>query len=92
MVIVWALLTVGGWAATPWLGEPSATDGPGPGPSPASSTPGGTREPGPQPEGPCATPAPSRPSSADPSPLAEVPNAYRDEYAVQVLCDYAVFG
>ncbi|MFC8231338.1 hypothetical protein [Streptomyces sp. NPDC057287] len=90
VVIGWVLLVAGGWAVTLWLGEPSATAGPGP--SPASSAPGDPREPGPQPESSCPTSAPSPPESADPSPLAKVPDAYRDGYAVQVLCDYAVSG
>ncbi|MEV8230898.1 hypothetical protein AB0P41_33475 [Streptomyces sp. NPDC079167] len=58
VVIGWALLVAGGWAATLWLGEPSATAGPGPGPAPASSgVSAGNPEPGPQPEsGGCETP------------------------------------
>jgi hypothetical protein len=89
-VIGWALLVAGGWAATLWLGEPSATAGPGP--VPVSSAPGDNPGPGPQPEGSCATPrAASSPSaSADPSLPAKVPDTYRKDYAVQVLCAYLI--
>ncbi|WLQ64546.1 MULTISPECIES: hypothetical protein [Streptomyces] len=70
VVIAWALLVAGGWAATLWLGEPSATAGPDP--APAAGVPADNPEPGPQPEGSCprATPAPSPSAVAS---LAKVP-------------------
>ncbi|MFE4455509.1 hypothetical protein [Streptomyces sp. NPDC056796] len=78
VVAGWVLLAVGGWAATLWLGEPSATAGPRPAPAA-----GDGRAPGPQPEGgPCTAPA------ADPGSTAEllekVPEGYADGHAVQV--------
>ncbi|WP_124274357.1 hypothetical protein [Streptomyces sp. ADI93-02] len=79
VVIGWALLVAGGWAVTLWLGEPSATAGPGP--SPAAGVRDEKPAPGPQPEGSCPTP------SAAPS-LKDVPDDYADGYVVQVLCDY----
>ncbi|MFJ8883218.1 hypothetical protein ACIRJR_07380 [Streptomyces sp. NPDC102402] len=89
VVIGWALLVAGGWAATLWLGEPSATAGPGP--SPASSAPGDTREPGPQPEGSC----PERWSAPTPSAVAapslkDVPHEYAEGRAELVICSYSV--
>ncbi|MFD5872455.1 hypothetical protein [Streptomyces sp. NPDC060322] len=89
VVIGWLLLVAGGWAATLWLGEPSATAGPSS--SPASRAPGDTREPGPQPEGSCpsARPAPA-PSASTAESLKKVPDAYADGYAVQVLCTRSV--
>ncbi|MCX4729964.1 hypothetical protein [Streptomyces sp. NBC_01363] len=71
----WVVLAAGGWGLTQWMGEPSATGGPGPG-SARPSGPGG--EPGPQPESACddgighsarhpaATPAPLLSASAPP--------------------------
>ncbi|MFF9351298.1 hypothetical protein [Streptomyces sp. NPDC014734] len=48
LVAGWLVLLMGGWAATRWLGEPSATDGrPVPG---AEWIPNPDAEPGPQPE------------------------------------------
>ena len=90
VVIGWTLLVAGGWAATLLLGEPSATAGPGP--APAVGVRDDNPEPGPQPEGSCATPraTPSPSESADPLSAAKVPEEYRDEYVVQVLCDYSV--
>ncbi|MEU5719157.1 hypothetical protein AB0G71_25990 [Streptomyces sp. NPDC020403] len=76
VVIGWALLVVGGWAATLWLGEPSATAGPGT--APTAVSPGENPGPGPQPEGgPCdaARAAPSYSASATPS-KEEVPDGY----------------
>ncbi|WP_329232129.1 hypothetical protein OG488_23460 [Streptomyces sp. NBC_01460] len=87
VVIGWFLLVAGGWAATLWLGEPSATAGP----APYSSVPSDNPVPGPQPEGgSCATPsAASSPSAdADPLLLAKVPGEYRAEYAQGVYCVY----
>lgn len=84
LVIGWVLVAVGGWAATLWLGEPSATAGPGP--APAVGVRDDNPEPGPQPEGSCPSPSPS--ASIDPLLLAKVPEAYRDS-AVQVVdCVY----
>ncbi|MFE4215301.1 hypothetical protein [Streptomyces sp. NPDC056844] len=77
VVIGWALLVAGGWAVTLWLGEPSATAGPGP--SPDVGVRDGSPAPGPRPESSCPTP------SAAPS-LKGVPDDYADGYAVQVLC------
>ncbi|MEU9358044.1 hypothetical protein AB0D35_08000 [Streptomyces sp. NPDC048301] len=73
LLIGWSLVAVVGWAATLWLGEPSATAGPGPAPG------GGVQvdnpEPGPQPEGGCESPspAPSRSEGTDPLLTAKVP-------------------
>lgn len=66
VVIGWALLVTGGWAATLWLGEPSATAGPGPAPA-SSGVSAGNPGPGPQPEnGLCPTPrAQPSPSTGD---------------------------
>ncbi|MFG2594161.1 hypothetical protein [Streptomyces sp. NPDC048438] len=86
VVIVWALLVAGGWAATLWLGEPSATAGPGP--APAAGVRDDNPEPGPQPEGSCATPSPTE--SSDPSSIAKAPDAIRDGRAVQVYCSTLV--
>ncbi|MBM7437229.1 hypothetical protein [Streptomyces sp. HB132] len=90
VVTGWVLLAAGGWAATLWLGEPSATAGPGP--APASGVRKDNPEPGPQPEGSCPTPGAtaSPPASTDPSLLTKVPGEYRDGYATQVDCYYAV--
>ncbi|MGW2088777.1 hypothetical protein [Streptomyces sp. NPDC001880] len=71
LVAGWVVLAAGGWGLTQWLGEPSATDGPGPG---AAWTPRPGGEPGPQPEHycdyaarrPAATPAPLSSASATP--------------------------
>ncbi|MFB4422378.1 hypothetical protein C5F59_014950 [Streptomyces sp. QL37] len=82
VVIGWVLLVAGGWAATLWLGEPSATAGPGP--TPTAGVTGGNPEPGPQPEGSCPTPSPTE--SSDPLSTAKVPDAIRDGRAVQVDC------
>ncbi|MFE7753703.1 hypothetical protein [Streptomyces sp. NPDC057418] len=86
VVTGWALLVAGGWAATLWLGEPSATAGPRPAPAPGSAP--GDAAPGPQPEGSCATArvAPSPVASA--APLLKTENM--ETRAVQRLCDYAV--
>ncbi|MEU8503392.1 hypothetical protein AB0C40_01435 [Streptomyces brevispora] len=45
LVAAWAVVVAGGWGATQWLGEPTATSGPGRVVPPASDA-----EPGPQPE------------------------------------------
>ncbi|MFI2778330.1 hypothetical protein [Streptomyces sp. ALB3] len=87
VVAGWALLVAGGWAATLWLGEPSATAGPGP--APVSSAPGDNPEPGPQPEsGWCTSPsaAPPPPGGTDEAPLAKAPGEYGQAYAQQVDC------
>ncbi len=87
MAVGWVLLAAGGWAATLWLGEPSATAGPGP--SATSGVTGDNPEPGPQPEGgSCATPtaAPTPSSSADPSLFAKVPGEYRAGHVQGVYC------
>ncbi|MFF5726065.1 hypothetical protein [[Kitasatospora] papulosa] len=85
-VIGWALLVAGGWAATLWLGEPSATAGPHPAPAAGART--DNPEPGPQPEGgPCpahGTPSPS--TSAGASLLAKVPGGYREGHVQGVYC------
>lgn len=83
----WALLAAGGWAATLWLGEPSATAGPRP--APASSSAPGDAAPGPQPEGgSCAT------ARATPSPVASAAPLLKaeamDTRSVQRLCVHAV--
>lgn len=66
VVIGWALLAAGGWAATMWLGEPTATAGPGPAPAPSSPD---NAEPGPQPEGgPCSTPRARASTTPSPGP------------------------
>ncbi|MEV6259657.1 hypothetical protein AB0M42_02655 [Streptomyces sp. NPDC051784] len=90
LVIGWGLLAVGGWAATLWLGEPSATAGPGPGPG-AAWVPANNPEPGPQPEGSCPTlsPAPS-PSETTAPAWKDVPDDYADGRAKLVLCSYSV--
>lgn len=82
----WALLVAGGWAATLWLGEPSATAGPRPAPSPSSAP--GDAAPGPQPEGSCATAraAPSPTPSAAPVSKAEG----MDTRSVVHTCSYFV--
>ncbi|MFE5241930.1 MULTISPECIES: hypothetical protein [unclassified Streptomyces] len=89
VVIGWALLVAGGWAATLLLGEPSATAGPGP--SPTSGVTSGNPEPGPQPEGSCPTrrPAPTPSAVAVPS-LKDVPDEYADGHAKLVVCSYSV--
>ncbi|MER5555095.1 hypothetical protein ABT001_26055 [Streptomyces sp. NPDC002793] len=93
VVIGWALLVAGGWAATLWLGEPSATAGPGAGPAPASpGVSAGNPEPGPQPEGGgCETPR------AAPRPSPDVTSGPYDSRGVQgkiqgtlVVCSYSV--
>ncbi|MDF6019210.1 hypothetical protein [Streptomyces sp. JH34] len=91
VVVGWALLVAGSWAATLWLGEPVATAGPGPAPA-ARVSDDDNPEPGPQPEGSCPTPeaTASRPANTDPSLLAKVPGEYRDGYATHVDCYYAV--
>ncbi|MGW3658880.1 hypothetical protein ACWD6R_25815 [Streptomyces sp. NPDC005151] len=70
LVAGWVVLALGGWGITQWLGEPVATEGPGPVRPPAPGA-----EPGPQPEhwydGACAgdakaTLAPHPPASAAP--------------------------
>ncbi|MFG2403563.1 hypothetical protein ACGFR8_04345 [Streptomyces brevispora] len=45
LVTAWVVVVAGGWGATQWLGEPTATSGPGRVVPPASDA-----EPGPQPE------------------------------------------
>ncbi|MFD9773774.1 hypothetical protein ACFWXE_26140 [[Kitasatospora] papulosa] len=70
VVIAWALLVAGGWAATLWLGEPSATAGPDP--APAAGVAEDNPEPGPQPEGSCPRAKPASSPSAVAS-LAKVP-------------------
>ncbi|MFB8027111.1 hypothetical protein ACFQ6U_23815 [Streptomyces sp. NPDC056465] len=82
VVIGWFLLVAGGWAATLWLGEPSATAGPGPAPAVGNPVPG------PQPAGSCASPgaAASASPSADPALTVKLPDGYRDGLAVQVYC------
>lgn len=45
LVAAWAVIAVGGWGVSQWLGEPTATSGPGRVVPPASDA-----EPGPQPE------------------------------------------
>lgn len=45
LVAGWVVLALGGWGVTQWLGEPVATEGPGPARPPAPGA-----EPGPQPE------------------------------------------
>ncbi|MGW1817826.1 hypothetical protein ACWCQM_30185 [Streptomyces sp. NPDC002125] len=93
VVIGWALLVAGGWAATLLLGEPSATAGPGP--SPTSGVTSGNPEPGPQPEGSCptATPPPSDSPSAVAS-LAKAREGYeappdRQNFCATVIRDHA---
>ncbi|MEU5659092.1 hypothetical protein ABZ802_26235 [Streptomyces sp. NPDC047737] len=95
LVTGWAALAVAGWAATLWLGEPSATTGPGP--APAVRAPVGNPEPGPQPEGSCGTPTPTpTPSESTVASLEKVPEEYAQGYAKQTVCtstvirDYAV--
>ncbi|MFD6281515.1 hypothetical protein ACFWFI_39020 [Streptomyces sp. NPDC060209] len=88
VVMGWVCLAVGGWAATLWLGEPSATTGPGP--APAARVSDDNPEPGPQPEGSCPTTRPTpAPSASAAELLKEVPDGYADGYSVQVLCSYA---
>ncbi|MFJ8749905.1 hypothetical protein ACIREO_11295 [Streptomyces sp. NPDC102441] len=87
VVIGWALLAVGGWAATLWLGEPSATAGPGP--APAAGVRDDNPEPGPQPEsGRCETTRAPSPS-AMPWPKAEVYDS-TDIQTTIVDCLYVV--
>ncbi|MFJ6849535.1 hypothetical protein ACIQM3_03185 [Streptomyces sp. NPDC091271] len=89
VVIVWALLVAGGWAATLWLGEPAATAGPGPGR--AAWVPADTTEPGPQPEGACPTRWPAPTPSAVPVPsLKDIPEEYAEGRAELVDCSYSV--
>ncbi|MEU1483257.1 hypothetical protein [Streptomyces sp. NPDC005752] len=87
VVTGWVLLAVGGWAATLWLGEPSATAGPDP--APAAGVGEDNPEPGPQPEGgSCSTPtaSPALSATADPLLLAKVPEEYRAGYVQGVFC------
>ncbi|MFD9293352.1 hypothetical protein ACFWBV_34920 [Streptomyces sp. NPDC060030] len=86
VVMGWVLLAAGGWAATLWLGEPSATAGPGP--APASGAREDNPEPGPQPEGSCPKPGAtaSPPASTDPALLAKVPGEYREGHVQGVYC------
>ncbi|MFE3514786.1 hypothetical protein [Streptomyces sp. NPDC059166] len=72
LLIGWALVAAGGWAATLWLGEPAATAGPGRAPGGGQV---GNPEPGPQPEGGCESPgpAPSPSGSTDPVLSVKVP-------------------
>ncbi|MFF0285197.1 hypothetical protein [Streptomyces sp. NPDC005262] len=72
LVAGWVVLAVGGWGATQWLGEPVATEGPGPSRPPASGA-----EPGPQPEHACdahavATAMPAPRPTAPAAPLLVV--------------------
>ncbi|MFF4244154.1 hypothetical protein ACFYY2_06735 [Streptomyces sp. NPDC001822] len=85
VVIGWALLVAGGWAATLWLGEPSATAGPDP--AAVSGAPADDTSPGPQPEGSCAMPSPSAVASLPPG--EEIPAEYADGRALLVLCSYS---
>ncbi|MFI8002094.1 hypothetical protein [Streptomyces sp. NPDC086010] len=85
VVAGWALLVAGGWAATLWLGEPSATAGPGP--AAVTGTPAADGSSGPRPEGPCATPSPT--AGADLPRGEEIPAEYADGRAVLVLCSYS---
>ncbi|MET9591072.1 hypothetical protein ABZY45_08880 [Streptomyces sp. NPDC006516] len=89
VVITWALLVGCGWAATLWLGEPSATAGPDP--APASGVSAGNPEPGPQPEGSCptASPSPSGSPSAVAS-LAKLPEGYEAPPDRQYICTTVV--
>jgi hypothetical protein len=82
VVITWALLVACGWAATLWLGEPSATAGPGPG---AAWVPADNPEPGPQPEGSCprVTPPPSPGATAS---LTKIPEGGEAPADRQYLC------
>ncbi|MGW0787156.1 hypothetical protein ACWD04_02625 [Streptomyces sp. NPDC002911] len=92
VVVGWALLVAGGWAATLWLGEPSATAGPGP--APAAGVPADNPEPGPQPEGSCETrgapPTASPSASATQIPEKGAYDYYTEEHAHQVVCFNAV--
>ncbi|KPC80186.1 MULTISPECIES: hypothetical protein [Streptomyces] len=90
VVVGWALLVVGGWAATLWLGEPVATAGPGPAPA-ARVSDDDNPEPGPQPEGSCPTrrPAPTPSAIAVPS-LKDMPDEYAVGRAELVICSYSV--
>ncbi|MFG2428592.1 hypothetical protein [Streptomyces sp. NPDC048590] len=85
LLLGWGLLVVGGWAATLWLGEPSATAGPGP--APASVPPRENPAPGPQPEGGCESPAPAPSGSAGPLLSVKVPGeSHFDGRMVQRSC------
>ncbi|MET7370127.1 hypothetical protein ABZS61_30500 [Streptomyces sp. NPDC005566] len=87
LVIGWALLAAGGWAATMWLGEPTATAGPGPSPAPSSAG----AEPGPQPEGPCSTSGARPGATPSPDPTEWLRSVEQEDgRVVQQLCDYAV--
>ncbi|MBP2359462.1 MULTISPECIES: hypothetical protein [Streptomyces] len=84
VVAGWALLVAGGWAATLWLGEPSATAGPRP--APASGSAPGDAAPGPQPEGGSCDTSPSSVTGTAPPLPAGTP----DTRAVQHVCYFAV--
>ena len=94
VVIGWTVLVVAGWGATLWLGEPTATAGPGPVPAPT----GPYTAPGPQPQGggPCSTPRATTRAipSAAPSPAstARAPLGTKESggQVVTRVCDYAV--
>lgn len=43
LVAGWVVLALGGWGVTQWLGEPVATEGPGPDRPPASGVGPGTQ-------------------------------------------------
>ncbi|MFE4694447.1 hypothetical protein ACFRH6_30915 [Streptomyces sp. NPDC056749] len=89
VVIAWALLVAGGWAATLWLGEPSATAGPDPAPS-AGVRDGDNPAPGPQPEGSCGTARPTpAPSASGAELLKKLPDGYADGHSVLVVCTYS---
>ncbi|MFE9821151.1 hypothetical protein ACFYSH_03070 [Streptomyces sp. NPDC005791] len=92
VVVGWAVLVAGGWAATQWLGEPSATAGPGPAPAPSAGVSAGNPEPGPQPEsGRCETPRPEpAPSASDGSwPDKEAYDSGRPQTTL-VVCHHVV--
>ncbi|WP_432102380.1 hypothetical protein [Streptomyces sp. bgisy091] len=84
LLIGWGLLAVGGWAATLWLGEPSATAGPGSGS--ASVPPRENPAPGPQPEGGCESPGTAPSANAGPSLAAKVPGDTREGRMRQLVC------
>ncbi|MFE6040973.1 hypothetical protein [Streptomyces sp. NPDC056452] len=87
VVIGWALLAAGGWAATLWLGEPTATAGPGPAPAPSSPA---DAEPGPQPEGPCSTVRARPGATPSPAPSEWLLSVEKGGgRPVQHLCAYA---
>ncbi|WP_328887447.1 hypothetical protein [Streptomyces sp. NBC_00316] len=71
LVAGWVVLALGGWGVTQWLGEPVATEGPGPSRPPAS---GVGPESGPEhaSDGACGSEAAT---AAAPTPHASVPAA-----------------